>query len=71
MKTLLKNKAAKLALVATGVMGSASAFAADHSAAITTAVDEGSANYTLIITGVITVAAAGFCVGMIVSWLRK
>ena len=71
MKKLLKSTATKLALVATGVMGSASAFAVDHSAAITAAVDDGSANYSLIITGVITVAAAGFCVGMIVSWLRK
>ncbi|MDN3377955.1 MULTISPECIES: hypothetical protein [unclassified Pseudoalteromonas] len=71
MKKLLKSKTAKLAAFGTAVMGSASAFAVDHSTAITAAVDDGSANYTLIITGVITVAAAGFCVGMIVSWLRK
>ena len=71
MKKLLKNKTAKLALVATGVMGSASAFAADHTAAIDAAVTDGSTNYTAVVTGVITVAAVGFCIGMIVSWLRK
>lgn len=71
MNKLLKNKAAKLALVATGVMGSASAFAADHSAAIDAAVSDGSTNYTAVVTGVITVASIGFAIGMIVSWLRK
>ncbi|MGO2372264.1 MAG: hypothetical protein ACTH5C_07890 [Pseudoalteromonas prydzensis] len=71
MKKLLKSKATKLALAATGVMGSASAFAADHSEAINAAVTDGSANYGLIVTGVITVAAIGFALGMIASKLRN
>lgn len=40
-------------------------------AAITAAVNNGSLSYELVITGVITAAAFGFCVGMVVSWLRK
>ncbi|MDN3380978.1 MULTISPECIES: hypothetical protein [unclassified Pseudoalteromonas] len=71
MKNFFKSKTAKLVAFGTAVMGSASAFAADHSAALQAATDEGSANYTLVITGVITLAAISFGVGMVVSWLRK
>lgn len=71
IKNILATKKAKAGLLLSSIAASSSAFAVDHSEAINTAVTDGSANYTLIITGVITVAAAGFCVGMIVSWLRK
>lgn len=71
VKNFLVSKKAKVGLLLSSIAASSSAFAVDHSEAINSAVTDGSANYTLIITGVITVAAAGFCVGMIVSWLRK
>lgn len=71
MKNLLKSKAVKVVAFGSAVMGSATAFAADHTAAIDAAVADGTSNYTAIITGVITVAAIGFAIGMIVSKLRN
>ncbi|WP_064435450.1 hypothetical protein [Pseudoalteromonas neustonica] len=71
IKNILVSKRAKAGLLVTATLGSASAFAADHSAAINTAVTDGSANYSLIVTGVITVAAIGFALGMIASKLRN
>ncbi|MGO2331041.1 MAG: hypothetical protein ACTH59_05360 [Pseudoalteromonas nigrifaciens] len=71
MKNLLKSKAVKFVAFGSAVMGSATAFAADHTAAIDAAVTDGTSNYTAIITGVITVAAIGFAIGMIVSKLRN
>ena len=71
MKKFLKSKATKVVAFGTAVIGSASAFAADHTAAIDAAVTDGTSNYTAIITGVITVAAIGFAIGMIVSKLRN
>ncbi|MGP4933642.1 hypothetical protein ACTXIM_17140 [Pseudoalteromonas nigrifaciens] len=71
MKNLLKSKAVKFVAFGSAVMGSASVFAADHSEAINAAVADGTTNYTAIITGVITVAAIGFAIGMIVSKLRN
>lgn len=71
MKNLLKSKAVKVAAFGSAVMASASVFAADHSEAINAAVADGTTNYTAIITGVITVAAIGFAIGMIVSKLRN
>jgi hypothetical protein len=71
MKKLLKNKAVKLVAFGSAVMGSASAFAVDHTAAIDAAVADGTTNYTAIVTGVIMVAAVGFAIGMIVSKLKN
>ena len=71
MKNLLKSKAVKVAAFGSALMGSASVFAADHTAAIDAAVADGTTNYTAIITGVISVAAIGFALGMIVSKLRS
>ncbi|WP_462181556.1 hypothetical protein [Pseudoalteromonas gelatinilytica] len=68
---ILATKRAKAGLLVTSALGSASAFAADHTAAINTAVSDGTTNYTAIVTGVITVAAIGFCIGLIVSKLRN
>ena len=70
-KNILVSKRAKAGLLVTSALGSVSAFAADHTAAIDAAVTDGSTNYTAVVTGVITVAAIGFAIGMIVSWLRK
>ncbi|MBD0410233.1 hypothetical protein [Pseudoalteromonas distincta] len=71
LKNILATKRAKAGLLVTSVIGSTSAFAADHSEAINAAVTDGTTNYTAIITGVITVAAIGFAIGMIVSKLRN
>lgn len=68
---ILATKRAKAGLLVTSALGSASVFAADHTAAINTAVTDGTTNYTAIVTGVITVAAIGFCIGLIVSKLRN
>lgn len=68
---ILATKRAKAGLLVTSALGSASAFAADHTAAIDAAVADGTTNYTAIVTGVITVAAIGFAIGMIVSKLRN
>ncbi|SPT67539.1 hypothetical protein [Aeromonas salmonicida] len=43
----------------------------DVSTAITAAIASGTTNYGTVTAGVVTVAALGFCVGMIVSWLRR
>jgi hypothetical protein len=71
VKNILATKRAKAGLLVTSALGSASAFAADHTEAINAAVADGTTNYTAIITGVITVAAIGFAIGMIVSKLRN
>lgn len=71
MKKLLKSKAAKLAAIGTTVMGSASAFAADHTEAINAAGADATTNYTAVVTILITVAAVGFCIGMILSKMRN
>ncbi len=71
MKTQLKAFAKKTVVVATGAVASASAFAADHSEAINTAVTDGQANYSLVVVGVIGLAAIGFGVSMIVSAMRN
>ncbi|PJG58830.1 hypothetical protein [Aeromonas cavernicola] len=67
------NGSKKLALIpAVAVMALASMPAsAAISDEIQTAIANGTANYGTVTAGVITVAALGFCVGMIVSWLRK
>ncbi len=71
VKNILATKRAKAGLLVTSALGSASAFAADHTAAINTAVTDGTTNYTAIVTGVITVAAIGFCIGLIVRRLSN
>lgn len=68
---ILATKRAKAGLLVTSALGSASAFAADHTEAINTAVTDGTTNYTAIVTGVITVAAIGFCIGLIVRRLSN
>ncbi|MBE4125218.1 hypothetical protein HJ112_23590, partial [Vibrio parahaemolyticus] len=53
------------------LVASASSFAADHSAAINTAVSEGQANYTLVVVGLIGLAAIGFGLRMMVGSMRS
>lgn len=62
---------AAIAVPALVVSGGARADAAAIKAAIEGAIASGTVNYELVVTGVITAAAFGFCVGMIVMWLRK
>lgn len=56
-----------------GVLGSAMASAegTDLTTTIKAALTSGQTNYGLVTAGVITMAALGFGVGMIVGWLRK
>ncbi|WP_122033601.1 hypothetical protein [Aliivibrio sp. EL58] len=64
----------KVLLGSTAVVASSSAFATDANAigsAITAAVASGQANYSLVVIGIIGLAAIGFGVGMIVSSMRK
>nr|WP_202979291.1 hypothetical protein [Aeromonas sp.]QHJ90269.1 Hypothetical protein [Aeromonas sp.] len=49
----------------------ASAEGTDLTATITKALTTGQTNYGLVTAGVITMAALGFGVAMIVGWLRK
>ncbi|WP_274804060.1 hypothetical protein [Pseudoalteromonas rhizosphaerae] len=71
LKNILATKRAKAGLLLTSTLGSASAFAADHTETINAAVADGTTNYTAIITGVITVAAVGFAIGMIIRQFNR
>ena len=65
----------KTLLVTATVLGSSTAMAAGEAdaigTAISTAVAAGQANYSLVVIGIIGLAAIGFGVGMIVSSMRK
>ena len=63
-------KKATVPAVAVVSLMAAPAFA-DTRQAIEDAIATGEENYGLVTAGVIGVAALGFAVGMIVSWLRK
>lgn len=63
-------KKATVPAVAAASLMAAPAFA-DTKAAIEAAIATGQENYGLVTAGVIGVAALGFALGMIVSWLRK
>ncbi|MHA7001287.1 hypothetical protein [Aeromonas schubertii] len=74
MKVIEIVRARGLALsvaVASAVPALAMAEGADRAGAITAAINAGKADYGLVTAGVITVAALGFAVGMIVSWLKR
>ncbi|EIE1197699.1 hypothetical protein LCX57_003548 [Vibrio parahaemolyticus] len=72
MKKLnVKKIGAKAAVVTGALVASASSLAADHSAAINTAVTEGQANYTLVVVGLIGLAAIGFGLRMMVGSMRS
>ncbi|TNI34766.1 hypothetical protein CF128_17200 [Aeromonas veronii] len=63
-------KKATVPVVAAASLMAAPAFA-DTKTAIEEAIKAGQENYGLVTAGVIGVAALGFALGMIVSWLRK
>ena len=67
----MKKAAVPAAMVVPFVATAAPADTANVTKAINDAIASGTANYGTVTAGVITVAALGFCVGMIVSWLRK
>lgn len=67
LKKVAKNRFAQVAAIS---MASAPAFA-DNTAAITDAVTAGQSLVSLTTAGVIGIAALGFGLGMVVSWLRK
>ncbi|MFN1651144.1 hypothetical protein [Vibrio rotiferianus] len=68
---MLKNLGRKVAVAATAVVASGAAFAADHSAAINTAVTDGQSNYTLVVVGLIGMAAIGFGLKMMTGSMRS
>lgn len=70
----LRNKAIKYSAVVTAVAASSSAFATESNAitaAINGAISAGQANYSLVVVGIIGLAAIGFGLTMIVSSMRK
>lgn len=73
--TAIKEKVSSCALAVSSVAVAAvssSAFASEETdAALTAAVASGKTSYTLIVVGVIGIAAVGFCLGLIVSKLRN
>lgn len=71
VKNILVSKRAKAGLLLSSIVASGSSFAADYTTEIGTAVSDGTTNYGAVIAGVITVAAIGFAIGMIVSKLNK
>ncbi|GLT14044.1 hypothetical protein [Vibrio algivorus] len=70
MKTF-KNIALKTGAVVSSIAASSTAFAADYATDINAAVTDSSANYTLVVAGVISVAAIGFGAGLLIRWLNK
>ncbi|MDF5616133.1 hypothetical protein P3731_17310 [Vibrio parahaemolyticus] len=72
MKKLnVKKIGAKAAVVTGALVASASSFAADHSEKINAAVNEGQSNYTLVVVGLIGLAAIGFGLRMMISAMRS
>jgi len=70
--TQIAKKAATNAYVQAGVALTVSGSAmADNTTAITDAIDAGKALVSTTTSGVIAIAALGFGVGMVVTWLAK
>ncbi|MCF7479137.1 hypothetical protein L3V32_20795 [Vibrio sp. J2-4] len=61
----------KLSVLLATAVASGSTFAADHSEAIKAATNEGQANYTLVVVGLIGLAAIGFGLRMMISAMRS
>ncbi|EGR1210413.1 hypothetical protein [Vibrio parahaemolyticus] len=61
----------KLSFLLATAVASGSTFAADHSEAIKAATSEGQANYTLVVVGLIGLAAIGFGLRMMVGAMRS
>lgn len=66
----IKKNALKVVAVTGAVVASVPAFA-DNAEAINAAVTAASGEVGLVTAGVISIAALGFGLGMVVSWLRK
>lgn len=71
VKNLLATKRAKAGLVVTSMVAASPSFAETTQEAITAAVAAGQSSVSLTVAGVIGLAALGFGVGMIVSFLRR
>ncbi|WP_268810175.1 hypothetical protein [Vibrio parahaemolyticus] len=61
----------KLSVLLATAVASGSTFAANHSEAINAAVTEGQANYTLVVVGLIGLAAIGFGLRMMIGAMRS
>ena len=71
LKSKLVKTGAKASAVVGGALASASAFAVDHSDAITAAQADATTNTTAAVTAVITVTAIVTGIGIVVSLLRR
>lgn len=67
----LKTAAKRSAVAVGGLTVAGGAMAADYSDQINAVVADGQSNLTLVVTGVIGLAAITFAVGALVSWLRR
>lgn len=65
-----KKLLVKITAGTAAVAASASAFAVDHSTAIGDAVSGGQANYTLVVTGLIGLAAIGFGIRAVMGAMK-
>ncbi|MDO6543477.1 hypothetical protein [Photobacterium sanguinicancri] len=61
----------KKGAVVVGLGVASSSAMADTSAAITSAISAAEANMTVVTVGVLTVAAIGFGIGLVTSFLRR
>ncbi|MFW1320554.1 hypothetical protein ACEV70_14030 [Vibrio parahaemolyticus] len=61
----------KLSVLLATAVASGSTFAADHSEFINSAVTEGQSNYTLVVVGLIGLAAIGFGLRMMIGAMRS
>lgn len=71
MKNILKSKLAAAGVVASSVVASGSAFAADYTTQITAAGTEGNTNVLAVIGAVIGLAILGFGVGHMLGWFKR
>ncbi len=73
MKTLntVKTKIVTLGSVIGATLVTSTVNAADYTSQITAAQGDATTNVTAVIAAVISVAAAGFCAGIFISWLKK
>ncbi|MBF4222525.1 hypothetical protein [Vibrio anguillarum] len=67
---VMKKHATKIATGVTAAVASASSFAVTVPESIEAAVTSGQSNYSLVVVGLITMAAVGFGLKMIVGAMR-
>ena len=71
MNTFLKTRKSLISVATASLFVSVSSFAADHTAEITAAATEGSANVTAVIGAIIGIAILGFGINALLSWFKN